>query len=133
MQYQDMRRQRRPRRIVTNGAAILLAAAIAAGVILYNKSTDVSTGPLPVHLPPAASSYLGVFAGGAPASYAGVTAFAHATGSRPDVVMYYSDGMSPFRSGLPRPRPTMVRCRACRWIPMASKSLRLLPGNTTAT
>ena len=80
---------RRRRRIVTAGAAIIAAAAIAAGVSLYNRSADPS-GPLPVNLPAATGSYLGVYANGVPASYAGVTAFANATGAKPDVVMYYS-------------------------------------------
>ena len=33
-------------------AAVITAAAIAAGIILYNLSSE-PTGPLPVHLPPA--------------------------------------------------------------------------------
>jgi Glycosyl hydrolase family 26 len=90
------RRQRRSGRIVTSAVAILAAAAIAAGVILYNKSTDPSIGPLPVHLPTATNSYLGVFVNGVPDSYGGVTAFTKATGVRPDIVMYYSGWYEPF-------------------------------------
>jgi hypothetical protein len=86
---------RRRRRIVTTGVAILAAAAIAAGVSFYNKSAD-PTAPLPVRLPTTPQSYLGVYVDGAPASYAGVTAFANATGARPDVVMYYSGWYVPF-------------------------------------
>ena len=86
---------KRRRRILTIGAAIIAAAAIAVGVSLYNKSGD-STGPLPVQLPTTPQSYLGVYADGAPASYAGVTAFTNATGARPDVVMYYSGWYVPF-------------------------------------
>ena len=86
--------------MVTIGAAILVAAAIAAGVILYNKSvgsdSSSSTGPLPVHLPTATSSYLGVFTNGVPNSYGGVTAFTRATAARPDMVMYYSGWYVPF-------------------------------------
>jgi mannan endo-1,4-beta-mannosidase len=87
--------RRKPRRIVTTGAAVIAVIAIAAGVILYNKSSD-STGPLPVRLPPDTASYLGVFARGAPSTYGGVTAFASATGSRPDIAMYYSGWYVPF-------------------------------------
>ncbi len=86
---------RRRRRILTISAAIIALAAIAVGVGLYNKSGD-STGPLPVQLPTTPQSYLGVYADGAPASYAGVTAFTNATGARPDVVMYYSGWYVPF-------------------------------------
>jgi mannan endo-1,4-beta-mannosidase len=90
------RRQRRSGRIVISAAALLAAVAIAAGVILYNKSTDPSIGPLPVHLPTATNSYLGVFANGVPDSYGGVTAFTKATEARPDIVMYYSGWYVPF-------------------------------------
>ena len=95
MKHQSRRGQGGSRRIVTIGVAIIAAAAIASGVILYNKSAD-PTGPLPVDLPPASGSYLGVYANGVPASYAGVTAFRSATGARPDVVMYYSGWYVPF-------------------------------------
>jgi mannan endo-1,4-beta-mannosidase len=94
-QHRSRRRQGRPRRIVRTGIAIIAAAAIATGVILYNKSAD-PTGPLPVHLPPASGSYLGVYASGVPASYAGVTAFTSAINAKPDVVMYYSGWYVPF-------------------------------------
>jgi Glycosyl hydrolase family 26 len=95
------RNPRRRRRMVTAGLAIIAAAAIAAGVSLYNKSANPTrpTGPLPVHLPATPQSYLGVYAHGAPASYGGVTAFTSATGIRPDVVMYYSGWYMPFPVG----------------------------------
>jgi mannan endo-1,4-beta-mannosidase len=87
----------RPRRIVTTAAAVIAAAAVAVGVTLYNRSADHHhTGPLPVHLPTTPSSYLGVYAKGVPASYAGVTSFTDATGARPDVAMYYSGWYVPF-------------------------------------
>jgi hypothetical protein len=65
------------------------------GVSLYNRSAD-RPGPLPVDLPTTPQSYLGVYAAGTPASYDGVTAFASATGAKPDVVMYYSGWFVPF-------------------------------------
>jgi hypothetical protein len=89
---------RKRRRIVTTGAAIIAAVAIAVGVSLYNKSAD-PTGPLPVHLPPSSASYLGVYTEGTPASYTPVTAFASATGAKPDIVMYYSGWFVPFPVG----------------------------------
>ena len=76
--------------------AIIAAAAIAAGVVLYNRASDHHDGPLPVDLPQATASYLGVFTKGLPASYTGVTAFTNATGAKPDVVMYYSGWYVPF-------------------------------------
>src|SRR6201989_2410194 len=65
---------RKRRRIVTIGAAIIAVAAIAIGIIVFNEDSG-PTGPLPVHLPPASESYLGVYTKGLPASYGPVTAF----------------------------------------------------------
>jgi glycosyl hydrolase family 26 len=95
MTHHGQRRQGAPRRLVKACIAVIAAAAIATGVIIYNRSADPS-GPLPVNLPPAAGSYLGIYANGAPASYKGVTAFRGATESKPDVVMYYSGWYVPF-------------------------------------
>jgi mannan endo-1,4-beta-mannosidase len=89
------RRQGRPRPLLKGGIAILAAVAIAAGVVIYNRTAD-PRGPLPVNLPPSSGSYLGVYASGVPDSYAGVTAFSKATGAHPDVVMYYSGWFVPF-------------------------------------
>jgi glycosyl hydrolase family 26 len=85
--------KRRP--IVATSMAIIAVTAIAAGIIIFNKSSE-PTGPLPVHLPPASASYLGVYARGLPASYTPVTQFENATGARPDLVMYYSGWYVPF-------------------------------------
>jgi mannan endo-1,4-beta-mannosidase len=76
-------------RLVKAGLAVVAAAAIAAAVIIYNTSSN-QTGPLPDQLPSAVGSYLGVFESGLPAKYSEVTSFAAATGSKPDIVMYYS-------------------------------------------
>ena len=99
MSHHGRARTGKSRRAVRTVAAIIAAAAIAAGVILYNKSADHHDGPLPVNLPPASASYLGVFTKGLPSSYAGVTAFTNATGARPDVLMYYSGWYMPFPTG----------------------------------
>ncbi len=99
MSHHGRARTGKSRRAVRTVAAIIAAAAIAAGVILYNKSADHHDGPLPVNLPPASASYLGVFTKGLPNSYAGVTAFTNATGARPDVLMYYSGWYMPFPTG----------------------------------
>jgi mannan endo-1,4-beta-mannosidase len=89
---------RKPRRIVTIGTAIIAVAAIALGITLYNKSSE-PTGPLPIHLPPATASYLGVYTKGLPDSYEPITAFTRATGANPDLVMYYSGWYVPFPAG----------------------------------
>ena len=65
MRHRSGNGPRKRRRIVTTGAAIIAVAAIALGVSFYNKSSD-PTGPLPVHLPPASASYLGVYSRGCP-------------------------------------------------------------------
>src|ERR1700733_15201243 len=95
MKHQTVNGRRKLRRIAAACAAIVVAAAAGVGVSLYNRSSD-RTGPLPVDLPTTPQSYLGVYASGAPASYDGVTAFASATGAKPDVVMYYSGWFVPF-------------------------------------
>jgi hypothetical protein len=97
MKHHSGNRQWRLRRIVTVGGAIIAAAAIAVGVSLYNKSAS-PPGPLPVQLPTTPQSYLGVYANGAPTSSDGVTAFANATGARPDVLMYYSGWFEGFQT-----------------------------------
>jgi hypothetical protein len=101
VKHRSPNKPRRRRRIVIASVAIIAAAGIAAGVSLYNKSADsaASTGPLPAHLPSTPGSYLGVFVNGVPASYASVAAFTNATGTRPDVVMYYSGWFVPFPAG----------------------------------
>ena len=95
MRHQSRRRLGRPSRFLTTLIAVIAAAAIASGVIIYNRSAD-HAGPLPVNLPPASASYLGVFTKGVPDSYAGVTAFTKVTGAKPDVIMYYSGWFVPF-------------------------------------
>jgi mannan endo-1,4-beta-mannosidase len=88
-----------PKRSIRAVLAVVAAGAIAAGVVLYNRSADPPGGPLPVHLPVAPESYLGVFNNNFPSSYAGFTAFTKATDTKPDIAMYYSGWFVPF----PRP------------------------------
>jgi mannan endo-1,4-beta-mannosidase len=93
MRHHTVNDRRKLRWIALAGVAIVIAAA--AGVSLYDRSAG-RTGPLPVDLPTTPQSYLGVYAAGTPASYGPVTAFANATGAKPDVVMYYSGWFVPF-------------------------------------
>ena len=95
MKQHTVNGRRKLRWIAVACAAIVVAAAAGVGVSLYHRSGD-GTGPLPVDLPTTPESYLGVYAAGTPASYDGVTAFANATGAKPDVVMYYSGWFVPF-------------------------------------
>ncbi|HEX4259081.1 MAG TPA: glycosyl hydrolase [Streptosporangiaceae bacterium] len=89
------RRQRQRRRpLVTAGLAVLAVVAIAVGLVVYNENSRPH-GPLP-SLPAAAGAYLGVYTKDLPASYSKVSAFRQATGSTPDLVMYYSGWYVPF-------------------------------------
>jgi mannan endo-1,4-beta-mannosidase len=88
--------QRKSRRGLTALTAIVAAVAIAAGVVLYNRAADPSGGPLPVNLPTTPDSYLGVYNSQFPSSYGPLTAFGKATGTKPDVAMYYSGWYVPF-------------------------------------
>jgi mannan endo-1,4-beta-mannosidase len=98
MKYRGTRaaRPKKPRRGVRALVAIVAAAAIAAGVTLYNRSSDPASGPLPVNLPASQHSYLGIYSNGFPTSDNGLTAFAKATDSKPDIAMYYSGWFVPF-------------------------------------
>jgi Glycosyl hydrolase family 26 len=97
MRQKGRRRQGRSRWIFA-AVAVVVVAAIAASVIIYKRSSD-SPGPLPVNLPSASGSYLGVFVKGSPDTYSGITNFASITKSSPDVVMYYSGWYVPFPTG----------------------------------
>jgi hypothetical protein len=90
------KRQRKPVWIVILAAIIVVAAA--AGVAIGRQhQTEAAVGPMPVHLPHAPESYLGVYSAAAPRSYSGVTAFTQATGVTPDLAMYYSSWYEGFR------------------------------------
>jgi mannan endo-1,4-beta-mannosidase len=79
---------------------VIIAAVVVAAAITLSKRPD--TGPLPVKLPTTPGTYLGVYAKGSPASYAGVTSFKDATGTHPDVLMYYSGWYEPFQTSFAR-------------------------------
>jgi mannan endo-1,4-beta-mannosidase len=88
-------------RIAIAVAAITAAAATATTAGLHDKSTAVlpaAAPELPRVLPTEPDSYLGVYADGAPGSYAGLTSFMRTTGTTPNVVMYYSGWREPFEA-----------------------------------
>jgi len=95
MKHRGARAQRKPRRGLRAIIAVLAVAAIAGAVVLYNRSSD-PRGPLPVKLPATPQSYLGLYSPEFPASYTPMMDFSRATGSRPDVIMYYSGWYVPF-------------------------------------
>jgi mannan endo-1,4-beta-mannosidase len=98
MKHHRSNSPRSRRRILAAGAAIVVVAVVAVGFGLYHRSANIAA-PLPDQLPATPQSYLGVYVKGTPASYDGVTAFANATGARPDLVMYYSGWYVPFPVG----------------------------------
>jgi Glycosyl hydrolase family 26 len=51
-----------------------------------------------IKIPAYPDSYLGVYAGGVPRSYAPVESFAAAAGAQPDIALYYSGWDEPFRA-----------------------------------
>jgi mannan endo-1,4-beta-mannosidase len=85
--------------IIAAGALAVIVLALAVLVSGSAQPADSSPGrPGPGALPATPASYLGVYAVGAPASYAGVTAFTDATGTRPGLVVYYSGWLEPFKA-----------------------------------
>jgi mannan endo-1,4-beta-mannosidase len=60
------------------------------------------TPPWDTALPTTPRSYIGLYPDGVPDSYAGVTAFTAATGTKPRLVPYYSGWLEPFQAGFAR-------------------------------
>jgi mannan endo-1,4-beta-mannosidase len=72
-------------------AAILIAAAVLVAVVVQSPPRKTpGNGP--------SMRYFGIYMRDMPNSYAGVTAFTKATGTIPDVAMYYSSWQEPFNS-----------------------------------
>ncbi len=86
--------------IVTIGATLIAAAAIAVTAGIHDKSTAALPPVTEVHatLPTAPDSYLGVYTAQSPHSYVGVTAFTSLVRVAPDVDMYYSGWLEPFQA-----------------------------------
>lgn len=83
--------------VIAIGSAEVLSSGSAAhdeGRAQLHDGTGLSGDPN--ELPAGASSYLGVYAPGAPASYAGLTSFTRTTGVSPNLVSYYSGWFEPF-------------------------------------
>ena len=91
----------RSTRIVTICTVIITAAIVAFIANFYatasgSRSLDPTVPPSP-GAPVKPGSYFGVYAPGVPGSYAGISSFAAATGTRPRVVVYYSGWREPFQ------------------------------------
>jgi mannan endo-1,4-beta-mannosidase len=91
-------RTRRSAWIIATSALAVIVAALAVLGSGIAQVKDPPPPPWPVALPAAPGSYLGVYAAGAPASYAGVAAFTNATGISPRLVSYYSGWLEPFNT-----------------------------------
>ncbi len=87
-------RRRRAILVVVLGLVALLL--VGAGVVLVYAARQPQRTSVPAPLPTTPASYLGLYADGVPASYAGVTSAVEATGVRPNVVSYYSGWLEPF-------------------------------------
>jgi mannan endo-1,4-beta-mannosidase len=97
MRARTARELRAPRWWQRRGTVILAAAAAGAAILAVAAVTVVAV-LRPAGGDPPARSYLGVFAPGAPRSYASVQAFATATGVRPGIAVYYSGWGEPFQA-----------------------------------
>jgi hypothetical protein len=94
-------------RTVVVGAALLILASITVAAARHGNSASRASGSgsasaLPVDLPHAPMSYIGVYANRVPGSYAGVAAFAKSAGAVPDIDMYYSGWYEPFEANFAR-------------------------------
>jgi Glycosyl hydrolase family 26 len=79
----------------------VLAAAVTYVSAGFDRQPVRSASQLR-SLSAAPGSYLGLYAGGVPKSYAGLTSFAAATGVRPNVASYYSGWFEPFQASFAR-------------------------------
>jgi mannan endo-1,4-beta-mannosidase len=86
---------------VAIGAAIIAVVAITVTTGLDGRSPAAKShdpaAPKSVTLARRPAAYVGVYAPGAPHSYAGVTTFAADTGVKPSVVVYYSGWLEAFQ------------------------------------
>ena len=92
----------KPLRIAAIGAALAAAASIVVVAGRHDQSAATNSAgqapARPITLPAEPGTYLGAYAPGVPDSYANVAAFTSATRVRPNVVVYYSGWLEPFRA-----------------------------------
>ncbi|MGH3155854.1 MAG: glycoside hydrolase family 26 protein [Streptosporangiaceae bacterium] len=98
----------RRRRLLAPLASVIAAVAVAGvtaalvEVALPGHGPSAApvqapSGPVVVRLPARPASYLGAYVSGSPASYAPMSSLASATGTRPDIALYYSGWGEPFQ------------------------------------
>jgi mannan endo-1,4-beta-mannosidase len=94
-------KSRRARLTVIIAAAAIATAIVATFVVSSARHPAPAKPSAPRHhgFPTASGSYIGLYARGAPFSYAPVKKFTTVTGFRPDVVVYYSGWNEPFQVG----------------------------------
>jgi hypothetical protein len=107
------RRGRGFRAVVIGAGLAIVAALVIVGVMqvakpigttqrsAYSSAPPIGTfsrHPVVIHLPVHQASYLGVYAKGAPRSYAPVKSFAHATGAHLNLALYYSGWYERFQN-----------------------------------
>jgi mannan endo-1,4-beta-mannosidase len=82
------------------GLTVALAGAIVAATEdpAGRHERPFRPGSSLTALPTRPASYVGLYAEGAPASYAAVTSFTKATGVRPNLAVYYSGWYEPFQA-----------------------------------
>jgi mannan endo-1,4-beta-mannosidase len=71
--------------------ALLIGAAVLVAVVGQSPSTQPTNNARPMR-------YFGIYMRDMPNTYAGVTAFTKTTGTTPDIVMYYSSWLEPFKN-----------------------------------
>jgi mannan endo-1,4-beta-mannosidase len=83
---------------ITSALAAIVSTFVMLGARSAKQATDPPQPTKSAGLPTTPESYLGVYASGAPHSYAGVAAFTTTTGVRPRLVVYYSGWLEPFQT-----------------------------------
>jgi len=94
--------RRRRKRLTVFIAAATIAVIITAAVTAFSMRHPAQAGhsaPSHHNSSTTSGSYIGLYAHGAPYSYAPVREFTAATGVRPNVVVYYSGWNEPFQVG----------------------------------
>jgi hypothetical protein len=82
------------------GVAGVTAAAVQVAVPGRGPAAApfrAPSAPVVVRLPATPATYLGAYVSGSPASYRPMSALASATGTRPDIALYYSGWGEPFQ------------------------------------
>jgi mannan endo-1,4-beta-mannosidase len=83
---------------VPSVVVVIVSVLVVLGASSTKQLVHPPQPPASAALPAAPESYLGVYAAGVPASYAGVSAFANATEVKPRLVVYYSGWWEPFQA-----------------------------------